>query len=144
MSAASAMSRRKPVSREAIVQPPTKKILRYIASGLAGFAAPRQKSGRNIACTDDRHDKADAGAKPAARSKLLFAAQRLRHATRRRVLVSSLVFSIAWAPYCATPKHCPPWHRRRARPPARPGRFFQDFGKEFQADGDANPRKKEA
>src|ERR1700679_1086613 len=39
MSAASAMSRRKPVSREATVQPPTRKILRYIAPALAGFAA---------------------------------------------------------------------------------------------------------
>src|SRR3984957_7691325 len=44
MSAASAMSRRKPVSREATVQPPTRKILRYIAPALAGFAA-RPKSG---------------------------------------------------------------------------------------------------
>ena len=39
------MSRRNPVRREAIVQPPTRKILRYIASGLAGFAA-RPKSRR--------------------------------------------------------------------------------------------------
>src|SRR5580693_8681746 len=39
MSAASAISRRKPVSREATVQPPTRKILRYIAPALAGFAA---------------------------------------------------------------------------------------------------------
>src|ERR1700693_5442330 len=49
MRAARAMSRRKPVSRDATVQPPTRKIFRYIAPALAGFAAglKSEPSGRS-------------------------------------------------------------------------------------------------
>src|ERR1700722_3172580 len=70
MSAASAISRRKPVSREATVQPPTRKILRYIAPALAGFAA-RPKSGpsgrsaqRRVDIAPEVLDVFDSGGEP--------------------------------------------------------------------------------
>src|SRR5260370_3280204 len=38
------MSRRKPVRRETIVQPPTERMLRYMRAGLAGFGKLLQKA----------------------------------------------------------------------------------------------------
>src|SRR5271154_2005652 len=70
MSAASAMSRRKPVSREATVQPPTRKILRYIAPALAGFAAgpksgPSGRSGqRRVDVAPEVLDVLNSGGEP--------------------------------------------------------------------------------
>jgi hypothetical protein len=75
MSAASAMSRRKPVSREAIVQLP-----RYVAPGLAGFAARRQN--REVSQRERRRKSADWNGDPGEGSSALPVASHLWHGGR--------------------------------------------------------------